>query len=114
MTDNVSGNNPPNDPVEHPSVGSKSATAAPQQGEVGAHRHNDADDEQTATKEMRREFRWFEFGGLVINGTLAIIGIIALCVYNGQHYCPAKISEGHPNPLKISMITHGRSENDFN
>src|SRR5664279_2171289 len=21
------------------------------------------------------------------------------------HYCPAKISEGHPNPLKISMIT---------
>jgi hypothetical protein len=31
-----------------------------------------------------------------------------------QHYCPAKISEGHPNPLKISMITHGRSENDFN
>ena len=30
------------------------------------------------------------------------------------HYCPAKISEGHPNPLKISMITHGRSENDFN
>src|SRR5664279_4629175 len=31
-----------------------------------------------------------------------------------NHYCPAKISEGHPNPLKISMITHGRSENDFN
>src|SRR5664280_1230841 len=31
-----------------------------------------------------------------------------------RHYCPAKISEGHPNPLKISMITHGRSENDFN
>jgi hypothetical protein len=30
------------------------------------------------------------------------------------HYCPAKISEGHPNPLKISMITHGQSENDFN
>ena len=30
------------------------------------------------------------------------------------HYCPAKISEGHPNPLKISMITHGRSENEFN
>jgi hypothetical protein len=31
-----------------------------------------------------------------------------------HHYCPAKISEGHPNPLKISMITHGQSENDFN
>ena len=33
---------------------------------------------------------------------------------NLGHYCPAKISEGHPNPLKISMITHGRSENDLN
>jgi hypothetical protein len=30
------------------------------------------------------------------------------------HYCPAKISEGHPNPLKISMITHGRGKNDLN
>jgi hypothetical protein len=30
-----------------------------------------------------------------------------------NHYCPAKISEGHPNPLKISMMTHGRSENDL-
>src|SRR5271157_291143 len=30
------------------------------------------------------------------------------------HYCPAKISEGRPNPFKISMIMHGRSENDLN
>src|SRR5450759_1921141 len=28
--------------------------------------------------------------------------------YIDFHYCPAKISEGHPNPLKISTITHGR------
>jgi hypothetical protein len=31
-----------------------------------------------------------------------------------DHYCPAKISGGHPNPLKIGMITHGRSKNDLN
>ena len=31
-----------------------------------------------------------------------------------SHYCPAKISEGRPNPFKISMIMHGRSENDLN
>src|SRR5271157_4364121 len=31
-----------------------------------------------------------------------------------NHYCPAKISEGRPNPFKISMIMHGRSENDLN
>src|ERR1017187_8668291 len=30
------------------------------------------------------------------------------------HCCPAKISGGHSNPLKISMITHGRSRNDLN
>jgi|ERR1039458_6243073 deoxycytidine triphosphate deaminase len=31
-----------------------------------------------------------------------------------SHCCPAKISGGHSNPLKISMITHGRSRNDLN
>jgi hypothetical protein len=31
-----------------------------------------------------------------------------------EHCCPAKISGGHSNPLKISMITHGRSRNDLN
>jgi hypothetical protein len=37
-----------------------------------------------------------------------------ILLFLSSHYCPAKISEGHPNPLKISMITHGQSENDFN
>jgi len=31
-----------------------------------------------------------------------------------RHCCPAKISGGHSNPLKISKITHGRSRNDLN
>src|SRR5664279_1474388 len=31
-----------------------------------------------------------------------------------DHYCPAKNSGGHRNPLKISVITHARSENDLN
>jgi hypothetical protein len=31
-----------------------------------------------------------------------------------NHCCPAKLSGGHSNPLKISMITHGRSRNDLN
>jgi hypothetical protein len=30
------------------------------------------------------------------------------------HYCPARNSGGHRNPLKISVITHARSENDLN
>src|SRR5664279_4067189 len=32
-------------------------------------------------------------------------------VMTTTHCCPAKISGGHSNPLKISMITHGRSRN---
>jgi subtilase family serine protease len=43
-----------------------------------------------------------------------VTGIGTYKAYILFHYCPAKISEGHPNPLKISMITHGQSENDFN
>jgi hypothetical protein len=35
-------------------------------------------------------------------------------IYIRRHCCPAKISGGHSNPLKISMITHGRSRNDLN
>jgi len=33
---------------------------------------------------MRREFRWFEFGSLFINGALVVVGIYALYIYNGQ------------------------------
>ena len=33
---------------------------------------------------------------------------------NSSHYCPARNSGGHRNPLKISVITHARSENDLN
>lgn len=33
---------------------------------------------------MRREFRWFEFGSLFINGALVVVGIYALWIYNGQ------------------------------
>jgi hypothetical protein len=31
-----------------------------------------------------------------------------------SHCCPAKVSGSHSNPLKTSMITHGRSRNDLN
>ena len=47
--------------------------------------------------------------------TLVLVLTCAAGMVNAfDHYCPAKISEGHPNPLKISVITHARSENDLN
>lgn len=35
-------------------------------------------------KELAREFRWVEWATVIINGGLAVIDIIALCVYSGQ------------------------------
>ena len=46
---------------------------------------SNSNNEQDATaKELAREFRWVEVWQLVVNGVLALIGIIALIIYNGQ------------------------------
>jgi len=51
-------------------------------------------------KELAREFRWVEWATVIINGGLAVIGIIALCVYNGQ----LKVMRGQLD----QMATDGR------
>jgi len=45
----------------------------------------------------------------ISNGALVTSGGSSLL-----HYCPAKNSGGHRNPLKMSVITHARSKNDLN
>jgi hypothetical protein len=57
---------------------------APPQGEVGPNPDNGGNNQQETAKELAREFRWVEVTSLIINGALAIIGVIALCIYNGQ------------------------------
>jgi hypothetical protein len=52
--------------------------------EIPADSKDKPSNDQATAKELRREFRWFEIASLVINGALAIIGIIALCIYHGQ------------------------------
>jgi len=40
--------------------------------------------DQSTTTEMRREFRWFEFGSLGVDLVLAVIGAVAVFIYGGQ------------------------------
>jgi hypothetical protein len=56
----------------------------PAQGEVGPDPNNRAENQQDTARELAREFRWVEVTSLIINGSLAVIGIIALCIYHGQ------------------------------
>ena len=46
-------------------------------------RGNGANGQETS-KEMAREFKWFEISSVLINGALALVGIGAICIYQGQ------------------------------
>lgn len=59
---------------------SNNTTAA----EVRSDSDNGPNNQQETAKELAREFRWVEVTSLIINGALAVIGIIALCIYHGQ------------------------------
>ena len=58
--------------------------SAPKQEEMGTQGNKIPRGDAATANEMRREFRWFEGISLCINGALAIIGIVALCIYAGQ------------------------------
>ena len=48
----------------------------------------------------------------ILNAGISMETLLQLI--DSNHCCPAKISGGHSNPLKISMVTHGRIRNDLN
>jgi hypothetical protein len=74
-------NNSPADPQGQSPPQSPAALPAKAQEN---HLSNSSDIEQMTAKELAREFRWVEGAQLVINGVLAIVGIIALWIYHGQ------------------------------
>lgn len=77
-------NSPADSANEHSGTQSEILPKAIEHSAIGAQRNNDTKDEQSTAKEMRREFRWFEWTSVFINGALAVIGVIALCIYHGQ------------------------------
>ncbi len=60
------------------------APTAPAEDQVRADSGKRTNGEQETAQELAREFRWVEFAQLMVNGVLAIIGVIALCIYYGQ------------------------------
>ena len=72
-------NRPDNDPISQPQI-----ETPPQKGEMGKKGNTATDGNQNPAKELAREFRWVEFAQIGSNVVLAIVGIIALCIYNGQ------------------------------
>jgi hypothetical protein len=73
---------PPSNEQDNPAPQSP---AAPQsQGCIGANPKDRAKGEDETSRELAREFRWVEWAQVIINGALAVIGIMALCIYHGQ------------------------------
>ena len=72
-------------------------------------------DEHVFPKWLLQRFNLWDLKLSLLNGTdISYKQLTIPCCKTCNHYCPAKISEGRPNPLKISAITQGRSENDLN
>jgi hypothetical protein len=72
--------NPQNEPPRQPPV----FPPAPARGEVSPDPTNSANNQQETAQELAREFRWVEVASLIVNGALAVIGVVALCIYYGQ------------------------------
>jgi hypothetical protein len=84
VTNNPDSSRPSGDTDQHSGPELKLSATAPKQQKVGTDSKNGTKEQPTTAQEMRREFRWFEFGQLAVNGALVIVGIFALYIYHGQ------------------------------
>jgi hypothetical protein len=84
MTNENDGNAPPPSPQSDPPRQSPVIPPTPTQGEISPDPNDKSNNQQETAKELAREFRWVEVTSLIINGALAVIGIVALCIYHGQ------------------------------
>jgi len=84
MTNENDSDSPPAKSEGQPSPQSPMIPSAPPKGEVSTDPKKSANADQNTATELAREFRWVEGAQLVVNGVLAIVGIIALLIYHGQ------------------------------
>lgn len=86
MTDHSDSNEPADNPS--PPTGSQppisTTPSTPPQNEIHTNANDGTHHDKGTAQELAREFRWVEFGQLIVNGGLAVIGIFALCIYHGQ------------------------------
>jgi hypothetical protein len=86
MRDQEDSNQPTDNEKSNPSSESpeSASPATPTQHEVTREPNQIANNQNATARELAREFRWVEVTQLIINGALAIIGIVALWIYHGQ------------------------------
>lgn len=75
---------PISDSTGEPSPQTPVVGPARQQGEISNKIEGNTKDSNNETKELAREFRTVEIIQIVINASLGVIGVIALCIYYGQ------------------------------
>jgi hypothetical protein len=83
MTDKKHGDDPSGKPDTQPSP-QRPVPMPPQQSQMGEASNGDSTAKQGVASELSREFKWVEIAQIASNVVLAIVGIIALCIYNGQ------------------------------
>ena len=86
MTNEFNSNEPANSPDSKPITQSPVAAAppTPPQNKIADDPNDDTKGDKNTAKELAREFRWMEGAQLIISGVLAVVGIVALCIYHGQ------------------------------
>jgi hypothetical protein len=114
MTNKNHGDNPTDRERPDPDPKTPMPPAAPAQGEVAKDSEATSENQQETAKELAREFRWIEVGTLIINGVLAIVGIIALCIYHGQLEVMrgqlGEISKQYPELVKSAAAAKDASD----
>jgi hypothetical protein len=83
MNGQPSGNQPTNAPQANPAL-PPPPQPAKAKGNTSQTSQNPPDNDKATANELAREVRWIEIASIVVNFGLAIIGIVALCIYSGQ------------------------------
>lgn len=84
MNDEQNAKKPSDQTNDNPCSESPAIKPAPTQNKIGDDSQTNTNRQTQTAKELAREFRWIEVWTLIINGVLAIVGIVALCIYGGQ------------------------------
>lgn len=82
--DNKEDSEQPTDTTDRNSPSPVPPETAESPREIPANSKNDPKEDKGTARELAREFRWFEVLSLAVNGVLAVVGIFALIIYNGQ------------------------------
>ena len=105
MNSKQDSNSPSNKTDDKPSSEVPAIEPAPSQNKVGDNPTTSANNQENTARELAREFRWIEIWTLIINGVLAIVGIVALTVYSGQ----LKVMQGQLTQMQLQLPEIQRS-----